>query len=151
LAASSQNGSRVFSRQSPKALHRPPQSGRNRLGSSHCYDDSPVKTVFAVWPQALTSCKRLDGTCNRRRIRFRAVKQALELRTQSCLFGIPVVYFAKAYMTFFEGPECSRSQETRYGTEQMITRRVTSDKYVNIVHLQPAKSTSIAIQARTSS
>src|ERR1039458_337577 len=142
LAALSRNGSRVFSRQSPKALHRRPHSVRNRLGSSHCYSDSPVKTVFVVWPQPLTSCKRLDGTCTRRRIRFRAAKQSLELtiRTQSCLFGIPVVYFAKAYMTFFEGLLCSRSQETRYGTEQMIARRVTSDKYVNIVHLSQQRA-----------
>ena len=62
-------------------------------------------------------------------------KPEVENQNSVLFLGIPVVYFAISYMPFFEERSCSRSQETRYGIEQMITRRVTSAKYVNIVHL----------------
>lgn len=57
------------------------------------------------------------------------------ITNQHSLFGNPMVYFAESYMTFFERLLRSLSQETRYGMEQMIPRRVISGRYLNISHL----------------
>jgi hypothetical protein len=45
------------------------------------------------------------------------------------------MYLANSYMACLERLLCSRRRETRYGIEQMITSRIASAKYLNIVHL----------------
>jgi len=54
---------------------------------------------------------------------------------QFALFGIPVVPFAESYMAFLERLLRSRNDETKYGIEQMATRKIASEKYLNISHL----------------
>ena len=46
-----------------------------------------------------------------------------------------MVSLAESYIAFLERLLRSRSEETRYGIEQMTARRIASDKYMNIVYL----------------
>ena len=69
------DGSKASFRQFPKALPRQQRSGTNQSAFSDCYDGSPAKTVSAAWPQPLISCRPLGVTCNRRKIRFRAINR----------------------------------------------------------------------------
>jgi hypothetical protein len=46
-----------------------------------------------------------------------------------------VVSFAESYIALPEPLLRSRNEETRYWIEQMTARRITSDKYLNVVYL----------------
>jgi len=46
-----------------------------------------------------------------------------------------VVSFAESYIAFLERLLRNRNEETKYGIEQMATRKIASEKYLSISHL----------------
>ena len=65
-----------------------------------------------------------------------SLRCATKIQTRSS--GIPVVYLAESYIAFFEPSSLSR--KTKYGIEQMTTRRITFANNLSIVHLHRLRS-----------